>query len=177
MCFCNIISFSELLRITPFCTIFFSPHLYKYIPWLSFWIFPILLLCKWILRIPCKVMVLITTHTRMIPNWKKKKKTFNPLLSLSSRFGNENVEKSAFPELSFYSLSTLIPITIIALQFSISVKVTANQFRDPINPPPSSSIFKQLLNLLNFFCFLPLFTSLLLLPQFRSHCLPTRFQK
>ena len=124
-------------------------------------------------------MVLITTHTRMIPNWRKKKKqkTFNPLLSSSSRFGNENVEKSAFPELSFYSLSTLIPITIIALQFSISVKVTANQLRDPINPPPSPSIFKQLLNLLNFFCFLPLFTSLLLFPQFRSHCLPTRFQK
>ena len=108
---------------------------------------------------------------------KKKKKTFNPLLSLRSRFGNENVEKSAFPELSFFSLSTPIPITIIALQFSISVKVTANQFRNPINLPPSPSQFKQLLTRLNFLCFLPLFTSLLLLPQFRSHCLPTRFQK
>lgn len=109
---------------------------------------------------------------------KQKTKTFNPLLSSSSRFGNENVEKSEFPELSFYSLSTPIPVTIIALQFSISVKVTANQFRDPLNPPPSLSKFKQLLlNLLNFLWFLPLFTSLLLLPQFRSHCLPTRFQK
>lgn len=108
---------------------------------------------------------------------KQTKNTFNPLLSSSSRFRNENVEKSAFPELSFFSLSTPIPITIIALQFSISVKVTANQFRDPINLPPSPYQFKQLLNLLNFLCFLPLFTSLLLLLQFRSHCLPTRFQK
>ena len=46
---------------------------------------------------------------------KKKKKTFNPLLSSSSRFENENVEKSEFPELSFYSLSTPITVTIIAL--------------------------------------------------------------
>lgn len=61
----------------------------------------------------------------------KKKKTSPLYYPPSFRLGNAIVEKSAFPKLSFHSLSAPIPVTIIALGFSISVKVIANHLVRP----------------------------------------------
>lgn len=167
---------------SPFQNSLGSPFLYfffplsKYIPWLSSWIFAIILLCKWIFRIPCNVVELLPIQDDLQLE-KKKKNTASTLYYPQALDLEWKCWEVSISELSFFSLiSTPIPITIIALQFSISVKVTANQFRNPINLPPSPSQFKQLLTRLNF-VLSSLFTSLLLLPQFRSHCLPIRFQK